>query len=295
MSEIHSACIRADGTLYAPGAVSARFPWWSFTKTALAVCALRLVEEGALQLDTRRPGKPFTLRQLLQHRAGVPNYGGLRSYHDAVARGDQPWPRDDLLEAVRADHLDFTPGTDWAYSNVGYMFVNDAIEEATGLDAGDALRKFVLAPLGLPSVKWAAGSSDFSDVHWLEARGYHPGWVYHGCLTGTATDAAKLLHAVFDEDILTEQSRAAMLSAHPLGGALSGRPWTQCGYGLGVMSGKMGRAGRAIGHSGAGPFAVNAVYHFPDSALAVTVAVFTDGTNEARAENEAYRLALTCA
>jgi len=86
-----------------------------------------------------------------------------------------------------------------------------------------------------------------------------------------------------------------MLSAHPLGGEIAGRPWTECGYGLGVMSGKMGRAGRAIGHSGAGPFAVSAVYHFPDSALAVTVAVFTDGTNEARAENEAYRLALTCA
>lgn len=295
MSEIHSACIRADGMLYAPGAVSARFPWWSFTKTALAVCALRLVDEGALQLDTRRPGKPFTLRQLLQHRAGVPNYGGLRSYHDAVARGDQPWPREQLLRATQADRLDFQPGAGWSYSNIGYLYVRDAIEAASGMEAGEAIRSLLIAPLGLSSVRWAVAPDDFSDVHWLEARGYHPGWVYHGCLTGTATDAAKLLHAVFDEDILTEQSRAAMLSVHPLGGALSGRPWTECGYGLGVMSGKMGKAGRAIGHSGAGPFSVNAVYHFPDSTLAVTVAVFTDGTNEARAENEAYRLALTCA
>jgi hypothetical protein len=53
----------------------------------------------------------------------------------------------------------------------------------------------------------------------------------------------------------------------------------------------MAEAGRAIGHSGAGPFCVNAVYHFPDASLPVTVATFTDGNEEGRAEFEAVRLA----
>jgi CubicO group peptidase (beta-lactamase class C family) len=93
VNRFHSAWITATGACDAAGDASALFPWWSFTKTALAVCALRLVAEGVLALDRPRPGKPFTLRQLLQHRAGVRNYGRLQRYHDAVARGDPPWPR----------------------------------------------------------------------------------------------------------------------------------------------------------------------------------------------------------
>jgi len=288
----HSAWVTATGACDTAGDASALFPWWSFTKTALAICALRLVEDGLLALDAPRPGKPFTLRQLLQHRAGVRNYGGLQRYHDAVARGDPPWPRAELLEAAGAERLDFEPGAGWAYSNIGYLYVREAIAEAAGMDAGEAVRRRVLAPLQLSSAQWAVRASDFSDIHWRAGRDYHPGWVYHGCLKGTAIDAARLLHAVFDGDILTEKSRAAMLSAHPLGGAIPGRPWTECGYGLGVMAGKMGEAGTAIGHSGAGPFSANAVYHFPDRSTPVTVAVFIDGTAEARAEHEACRIAL---
>jgi len=288
----HAAWIDRAGHIGTTGAAREIFPWWSFTKTALAVCALRLVEDGALQLDAPRPGKPYTLRQLLQHRAGVRNYGRLQSYHDAVTRGDAPWSRAELLEAAGAERLDFEPGAGWAYSNIGYLYVRDAIAEAAGMDAGEAMRRWVLAPLRLSSAKWAGRASDFSDIHWPAGRDYHPGWVYHGCLKGTAIDAARLLHAVFDGDILNEKSRAAILSAYPLGGAIAGRPWTECGYGLGVMTGRMGEAGRAIGHSGAGPFSAKAVYHFPDRSTPVTVAVFTDGTDEARAEHEASRIAL---
>ena len=64
-------------------------------------------------------------------------------------------------------------------------------------------------------------------------------------------------------------------------------------YGLGLMTGSMGGVGRAFGHSGGGPFCVNAVYHFPERAVPVTVACFTDGENEGRAEFQAARLAET--
>lgn len=83
-----------------------------------------------------------------------------------------------------------------------------------------------------------------------------------------------------------------MLDIHQLGGAIPGRPWTSCGYGLGLMWGEVGEVGRVIGHSGAGPFCVSAVYYFPDIAAPVTVASFTEGSNEAPAEFEAVRLAL---
>ncbi len=64
------------GHLRGPEPAPLPVPWWSLTKTALAAAALALVAGGALALDRPLPGKPFTLRQLLQHTAGVPDYGG---------------------------------------------------------------------------------------------------------------------------------------------------------------------------------------------------------------------------
>lgn len=288
----HAAIVENDGTVKVFGSPHSLFPWWSFTKTVLAICALRLTEEGLIDLDDLRPGKPFTLRQLLQHRAGVPEYGKLQAYHDAVARRDPPWSRATLLEKVQADRLDFEPGTGWAYSNTGYLFVRDAIEKATGLNLETALKRFVTEPLELQSVELAMTPSDFRRVHWPSSREYDPGWVYHGCLMGTSLDAAKILHALFHGEILTSDRLQAMLDTHPVGGAICGRPWTSCGYGLGLMSGQVGEPCRVIGHSGAGPFSVNAVYHFPDIAKPVTVASFMEGSNEGATEFEAVRLAL---
>ncbi|WP_255435405.1 hypothetical protein [Paracoccus sp. S1E-3] len=89
-----------------------------------------------------------------------------------------------------------------------------------------------------------------------------------------------LLHGLFTGHLLGPEALAQMLIRHPPGGAIAGRPWTECGYGLGLMSGRFGPAGRAIGHSGGGPFNVVAVYHFPDLAPTVTVASFADAPHE---------------
>ena len=95
-----------------------RVPWWSFTKTALATAALQLVGRGHFRLDDRIDGRPFTLRQLLQHRAGVPNYGGLASYHEAVRRGEKPWEISELVDRVAVYRRDVESGHGWRYSKV---------------------------------------------------------------------------------------------------------------------------------------------------------------------------------
>jgi CubicO group peptidase (beta-lactamase class C family) len=287
---VHAARLSNDGTVTVVGSPSAIFPWWSFTKTVLAICSLRLAEEGVIDLDAPRPGKPYTLRQLLQHRAGVPDYGWRAAYQDAVARGDAPWSRAKLLDEVQADQLDFAPGTGWSYSNVGYMFVREAIEQASGLGIAEAVKLFVTAPLQLQSVELATTSSDLRRTPW-PTENYDPGWVYHGCLIGRSRDAATLLHALFQGKLLRAATLRSMMDACQLGGTIPGRPWTSHGYGLGLMSAEVDAAGRAIGHSGAGPFSANAVYHFPDLANPVTVATFTEGSNEAPAESAALRLA----
>jgi CubicO group peptidase (beta-lactamase class C family) len=50
-------------------------PWWSFSKTVLAAGVLVLVDRRKLDLDAPIAGAPYTLRHLLQHTSGLPDYG----------------------------------------------------------------------------------------------------------------------------------------------------------------------------------------------------------------------------
>ncbi|WP_199699548.1 serine hydrolase domain-containing protein [Notoacmeibacter ruber] len=275
------------------GSPSALFPYWSFTKTAIAICALRLADQGTVELDAPLPGWQFTLRQLLQHTAGLPDYYALPDYRRDVSQGKPPWAVDDLLERSLAQGMLFAPGEGWTYSNVGYLLARKHIEKRAGQSLAALVRRFISEPLALESLGLATTQADFEKLHWDEASLYHPGWVYHGCLTGTAEDAAGMLQGLMAGELLGRERLEEMLATHPVGGAIPGRPFTECGYGLGLMSGRAGAAGRMIGHSGGGPFAVNAVYHFPDRPVPVTVACFTAGPDEGVPEHAVARIALS--
>lgn len=266
------------------------FPWWSVTKTALAACALQLVGQGRLQLDRTLPKRPYTLRQLLQHRAGVREYGRLPAYHEAVARGDEPWTVDELLERVGADRLDFSPGKGWAYSNVGYLLLRRIIEETLDTDIGTALHDLVFAPLDLLSPRLVTMTSDLDATAWGNADRYHPGWVYHGLLVGTAIDAAGFLGSLLSGRLLPPDLLDEMTTRHPIGGPIPGRPWETTGYGLGLMMGCMSGVGMSVGHSGAGPGSVCAVYHFPDAHPPCTAAAFGQYDDEGVTEHALARL-----
>jgi D-alanyl-D-alanine carboxypeptidase len=289
--EIHSYWIDASGHESAAGDEGARFPYWSFTKTIMAICALRLGEESLLDLDARLNGQPYTLRQLLSHRAGLSDYGLIAEYHRAVAAHERPWPRGKVVDKVLGMGQLFSPGEGWSYSNVGYMFAKDRLEDVAGMGFGRLVSELICQPLRLESIELAETREQFSTLHWPAAAQYDPAWVYHGCLTGTARDAAAVVHALYSGDLLRADALEQMHDTYPLGGAIAGRPWTACGYALGLMNGTMAEAGRAMGHSGGGPFSVNAVYHFPDRSEPLTVACFSDGTDEGVPEHEAARLA----
>lgn len=290
MQRFHSYCISGSGEERAEGDTEARFPYWSFTKTVIAICALKLSENGSLDLDSLIGGQVYTLRQLLNHTAGLPDYGALKDYHDAVAAGEEPWSREKLLSAALARGMLFAPGEGWSYSNIGYMLARENIEAASGLSFANLVEAFISTPLGLTSIAPVTTREEFAQLRCEAAGKYHPGWVYHGCLAGNVRDAARLLHGLFSGKLLSAPSLAEMQVTIPLGGALEGRPWTECGYALGLMSGAMGTAGRSAGHSGGGPSCVNAVYHFADLREPVTGACFTDGHYEGVAETELGRL-----
>jgi len=273
---------------------AAPVPWWSVGKTALAAAALALVRDGRLSLDAPFRGRRYTLRQLLNHTAGVSCYGPLPDYKQAVARGDAPWPVSELLARVQADDLRSAPGAQFLYSNVGYLFVRQTIEDVTGLPLNDALARLVFAPLGVTDVRVGETADDLAACAWGNARRYDPRWVYHGLLIGPPASAVLFLDRLLGGDLLPSSVMADMIRPFRVDEEPPGRPFVAPGYGLGLMIDSNGRRGRMIGHTGGGPGSTCAAYHFPDRAPARTVAAFAPSDREgsdAVVENRVVALA----
>jgi CubicO group peptidase (beta-lactamase class C family) len=264
-------------------------PWWSFTKTVLAAAALVLVRDSLVALDEPVGDKPYTLRHLLQHRAGLVNYGGFRPYHEAVDRGDDPWPVADLLTRLDAERLRFPAGEGWDYSNIGYLVAGQLVETLIGEGLNGALQRLVLHPLGIRNARIARARADLGAVTMGSAVGYHPGWVYHGLLVGSVGEAALLLHRLMTGDLLPSGLRQDMLAPHVLPGPVPDRPWQVPGYGLGIMTGETISGLKVAGHTGGGPGSTIAVYG-KLGGRARTAAFFGTSEDQAGTEEGAFRL-----
>lgn len=289
MTLIYSTLLGADGNPLEKSD-AAIVPWWSFTKTLIAVCALILARRKRLELDETLPGMRFTLRQLLQHTAGVGNYGEMPEYHAAVAGGQQPWPDEDVFARIPPTRLLFEPGNGWAYSNVGYLIVRRTVERAADAGLQQVLHELLLAPLGLHATRLAQSREDMRETAFPDGHDYDPNWAFHGTVIGPVEEAAQALHRILTGDLLAPDERAALLQRHAIGGPVPGRPWQTTGYGLGLMTGTMRATGSArdikvAGHSAGGPGSVGAVYHAFHNGR--TAAVFAAGTDVT--EHEALR------
>ncbi|MBS7700404.1 MULTISPECIES: serine hydrolase domain-containing protein [unclassified Chelatococcus] len=252
------AIIRPDGEEDTSG-VAVSIPWWSFTKTALSVALLRLWEEGRIDLDKAVEGHPFTPAHLLRHEAGLPDYGPLTAYHAAVEAGQQPWPVVSLLKAVEADRLRYAPGHGWAYSNVGYWQVSRLIERASDRPLQDALANLVFAPAELSTARLATSPEDLVNVAMGNVTDYHPGWVYHGLIVGTAMDAARLLRRLLQGRLLDSQTLSRMFEPRPLPQFRSAL-YPDPAYGMGIMLQASDPLKHPVGHTGSGPGSEIAVY-----------------------------------
>lgn len=281
-----SSALVVNAQLFASGSSEPLVPWWSFTKTVLTATALTLVRDGLVSLDDAMSEGPFTLRQLLKHEAGLADYGELADYHAAVARGDEPWPAEEMLERLDATRLRYQQGVGWGYSNVGYLYIARLIETLTGTTLEAAIEQRVVQPLGVSDVRMAKTPADLCDVDMGCAAAYHPGWVYHGLLVGRVSDAALLLDRLLGTDLLPQVLLDEMLTRRVLGGPLAGRPWLIAGYALGLMQGDVEGGLTLNGHTGCGPGSVIAVYRCATDVGTATCAVFGKGASEGDVEAE---------
>ncbi|VVP79376.1 D-alanyl-D-alanine carboxypeptidase [Pseudomonas fluorescens] len=275
----------SNGHSVTPAPSEPKIPWWSFTKTVLAVTALSLVRDGRVGLDEPIAGQPFTLRQLLRHEAGLADYGELAPYHAAVANHEAAWSADEMMQRLEAGRLRYSPGSGWRYSNVGYLFVGRLIERLTDLTLEDAVSQRALSPLGLSGVCFARTRADLQETCGATTSNYDPGWVYHGLLIGAVSQAALFLDRLLSGHLLPADLLQQMQTPRTLGGPMPGRPWITPGYGLGVMQGTVEGGLSLCGHTGGGPGSVIAVYRAGDGDSSACCAVFEAGASEGSVES----------
>jgi len=277
------AIIGTDGEINASG-LADLVPWWSFTKTALAIALLRLSEAGRINLDKAVAGRIFTPTQLLRHEAGLPDYGALPAYHADVGAGRSPWPIEKLMATVEVDRLRYNPGEGWAFSIIGYWWVARLIEQASDRPLAEALTDFVFGPAELTTARLATVPADLADVRMGDASDYHPGWVYHGLVVGTVTDAARLLHLLLMGTLVNERTLFRMREPRALPQFRSDL-YPDPAYAMGLMLQAIDPIDHPIGHSGGGPGSQIAVY----GQRGVTCAVWASSDAGIDPVTEAYQ------
>ncbi|WP_354088240.1 serine hydrolase [Brevundimonas faecalis] len=153
-----------------------KFRLGSITKQFTAVAVMILNERGLVDLDapvkTWLPDAPaawdqVTVRRLLAHTAGVPNF---TSFDDFQARKALPDTVDGLIARFRDRPLDFQPGEGRKYSNSGYVLLTAVIEKASGRSYADFVAENLLQPLGMTD----SGYDTNAEILPRRASGYTP-------------------------------------------------------------------------------------------------------------------------
>lgn len=133
----------------------------SFTKQFTAMAIMLLVHDGKLRYDESLTevfpdfpdyGKTITVRNLLNHVSGLPDYEELMEAAEK-ASGSMWSPEkqiqdEEVLKLLETDQSGkFAPGTSWSYSNSGYVVLGLVVAKTSGKAYGEFLRERIFAPL----------------------------------------------------------------------------------------------------------------------------------------------------
>lgn len=234
----------------------------SVTKTYVAATVLRLAENGRLHLDDpvrdhlpelETLSRKVTVRQLLDHTSGLAdlfNDTTRRGLEDAPERG---WTSVEILETLRAPWYD--PGEGWAYANTNYFLLGLLVERLSGATLADAMTDGLLAPMGMTGTRVLTGVEDeplapaWTTIFWAS-----------GAMVAPAADVARWGDSLYAGDVLSPESRAAMLTVN------------DHDYGLGAQHIEIGRV-EGVGHTGLLNTYTTLLFHVPDEDVTVALLV----------------------
>jgi D-alanyl-D-alanine carboxypeptidase len=281
-----------------------KFYIYSITKTFTAVRILQLTEAGALDLDApissylrdTQLSDRITVRRLLNHTSGLPNYTELPEYMPATrASPGSPWSYEFTRDLTCAKALDFEPGAGWHYSNTGYMLLVRLMESVTGESFAQNMEVGIAQPLGLKSTYVAEEVDDgslvpgycryLSDNQAMEnvIPRYHPWWCKTGLIVSTTEETTSFLVRLFAGSLLRESSLAEMKTwvsadngAKPVAPVMPPH-FRKPGYGLGLMIDPDWGHGGFFGHGGDGPGYTTMAVYLPDfHGRHIALSVFTN-------------------
>jgi CubicO group peptidase (beta-lactamase class C family) len=230
-----------------PATPETRYSIGSISKQFAAAAILMLQEQGKLSVDDAvgkyvpglTSGDKVTIRQILSHTAGYQDY----------------WPEDYLitpmmkpitaqliLDTWAKKPLDFEPGTQWQYSNTGYVIAGLIVEKVSGEKLMDFLQAHIFRPLGMKAI-WDCDEAELpaADAMRYMRAALGPlrpapkegrGWIFAaGELAMTAYDLALWDESLIARTLLKPESYKEMFTEVKL------KNGKGTGYGLGVAVG----------------------------------------------------------
>ena len=281
-----SRWLRASGTTLRGGGstlpADARFRIGSITKTFVAVVVVQLAGEHRLNLDAPAsrylPGRPawdgVTVRELLNHTSGIPDYAAMDERFTANLVRDRArrWTADELLALAHAVRPNFPAGTDYQYSNTDYVLLGRVVEAVTGTSWAAQVRLRILDPLHLdatyvdgaePGPPVTAGYFDGDNDGQEENTETGTEWTSlassegpAGAIVSTAADLTTFADALFHGRLVGKAQLRAMTADgpfHPRG----------TNYGLGVEITRTDRTMTVWGHGGFVPGFRSTLWYSP--------------------------------
>ncbi len=235
-----------------------RFWAGSVTKMFTAVAVLQLVESGRIKIDeplaSYLPNAPHakdvTIRQLLTHTSGIPNYADAAISSGAVRKRTTP---QGIVDSIASKPLDFVPGHKYGYSNTGYVLLGLTVEAVTQQSLAAYERQNILERAGMTQTGFGAPAATAPvAAGYLDADGHpaalvDPSWLYAaGDVNTTAADLARFDVALMNGKLVAPATLAAM-QRNGVEPSADGRS-----YGLGLELQPFGDA-RLAGHHGGVP------------------------------------------
>jgi D-alanyl-D-alanine carboxypeptidase len=196
-----------------PANPHALFKIASITKLYVAVAAAKLVGDDSLSLDKTLAeyfpelkdkidySDKITLRLMLQHRSGIPDF----VYHPDYWT-KPPENSIEMLEYAIDMPTEFEPGEDYGYSNTNYLLISDLIDKVLGYNHQQYIKENILIPLELNNTFANIHEVDLDDV----MSGYYVGidedfkTDYSGLMIATAEDVGIFLRALNDGSVFEE-------------------------------------------------------------------------------------------
>ena len=200
-----------------PADPKALFKIGSISKLYVAVATAKLVKDHRLSLDKTLAdylpelegrianADKITLRLMVQHRSGIPNFTDTPGYWEDISRDNR-----ETLELVLNKPADFDPDKKYSYSNTNYLLIGEILDKTLGYSHHQYIKKEILIPLELNNTYSLLSEVDLDDVMSGYYEGYDDDIKYNdfinpaGSMLATAEDAGIFLRALNDGSVFNE-------------------------------------------------------------------------------------------